>query len=89
MSLHRRSERVPGSVELRYDPEAIVLRVADNGEGVPYDLQSRIFDKFVQIKHHAESTPGSVGLGLAIAKAIKARLSFFRSGGSRRTARTR
>ena len=31
---------------------------------------TKIFDKFVQVKQLAESTPGSVGLGLAIAKEI-------------------
>jgi signal transduction histidine kinase len=29
-----------------------------------------IFDKFVQVKQATESTPGSVGLGLAIAKEV-------------------
>jgi two-component system, NtrC family, sensor histidine kinase KinB len=42
--------------------------VSDDGEGVPYELQSRIFDKFVQVKG-AGSTEGS-GLGLAICKEI-------------------
>jgi two-component system, NtrC family, sensor histidine kinase KinB len=42
--------------------------VSDDGEGVPYELQSRIFDKFVQVKR-AGSPEGS-GLGLAICKEI-------------------
>jgi len=42
--------------------------VSDDGEGVPYELQSRIFDKFVQVK--GAGTPEGSGLGLAICKEI-------------------
>jgi two-component system, NtrC family, sensor histidine kinase KinB len=44
------------------------LSVTDDGEGIPYDLQPRIFDKFVQGKS-SESSGGS-GLGLAICREI-------------------
>lgn len=44
------------------------LSVADDGEGVPYDLQSRIFDKFVQVKR--DGSAGGSGLGLAICKEV-------------------
>ncbi len=44
------------------------LSVADDGEGIPYEYQSRIFDKFVQVKGR-KSTGGS-GLGLTICKEI-------------------
>ena len=33
-------------------------------------ILDKIFDKFVQLKSTMESTPGSVGLGLSIAKEI-------------------
>ncbi|MFZ2147893.1 MAG: ATP-binding protein [Sedimentisphaerales bacterium] len=46
----------------------IYISVADNGAGIPYEYQSRIFDKFVQIK--TEKTLGGSGLGLAICKEI-------------------
>ncbi|MEJ2093291.1 MAG: ATP-binding protein [Syntrophobacterales bacterium] len=42
--------------------------VSDDGEGVPYELQSRIFDKFVQVK--GAGSPEGSGLGLAICKEI-------------------
>jgi NtrC-family two-component system sensor histidine kinase KinB len=42
--------------------------VSDDGEGVPYELQSRIFDKFVQVKR--PGAPAGSGLGLAICKEI-------------------
>ena len=54
-----KGERVGGQVH---------LSVADDGEGVPYDIQSRIFDKFVQVKR--DSDIGGSGLGLAICKEV-------------------
>jgi len=44
------------------------ISVSDNGVGIPYEYQSRIFDKFVQVKTDKEAE-GS-GLGLAICKEI-------------------
>jgi NtrC-family two-component system sensor histidine kinase KinB len=44
------------------------LSVSDDGEGVPYELQSRIFDKFVQVKR--DGSAGGSGLGLAISKEV-------------------
>ena len=43
------------------------LAVIDDGEGVPYDIQSRIFDKFVQVKRDSD---GGSGLGLAICREV-------------------
>ena len=50
-----------------------VLRVRDTGVGIASEDQKRIFEKFVQIKHRDSSTPGSVGLGLAIVREIASR----------------
>jgi NtrC-family two-component system sensor histidine kinase KinB len=44
------------------------LSVADNGEGIPYEYQSRLFDKFVQVK--GQKAVGGSGLGLSICKEI-------------------
>ncbi len=49
------------------------LIVRDTGVGIAPADQERIFEKFVQIKHRDSSTPGSVGLGLAIVREIAAR----------------
>ncbi len=46
----------------------VQFSVADDGEGIPYEYQSRIFDKFVQVKA-LQQTVG-LGLGLAICKEI-------------------
>lgn len=42
--------------------------VSDDGEGIPRELQSRIFEKFVQVK--SEKSVGGSGLGLAICREI-------------------
>lgn len=42
--------------------------VRDNGTGIPYEFQPKVFDKFVQLK--TDKTMGGSGLGLAISKEI-------------------
>ncbi|MFW6106755.1 MAG: sensor histidine kinase, partial [bacterium] len=44
------------------------VSVSDDGEGIPPEYQSRIFDKFVQVKN--DKSAGGTGLGLAICKEI-------------------
>jgi NtrC-family two-component system sensor histidine kinase KinB len=46
----------------------IQISVSDNGPGIPYEYQSKIFDKFVQVK--SDKILGRSGLGLAICKEI-------------------
>ncbi|MBN2008601.1 PAS domain-containing protein [candidate division KSB1 bacterium] len=68
---------------LRYTPEhgtirlsaaqndgMITIQVSDTGKGIPKEALATIFEKFVQIKKSSETTPGSVGLGLAIARQV-------------------
>lgn len=61
-----------GLVEVRAAEDAGALRlvVRDTGVGIAREHLARIFDKFVQVRNAEGSTPGSVGLGLAIAKEI-------------------
>jgi NtrC-family two-component system sensor histidine kinase KinB len=47
----------------------VEVRVQDNGAGIPYEEQARIFDKFFQVKGPPVRT-GSLGLGLSICKEI-------------------
>jgi NtrC-family two-component system sensor histidine kinase KinB len=46
----------------------VQVSVSDDGPGIPYEYQSKIFDKFVQVK--SDKTVGGSGLGLAICKEI-------------------
>ena len=64
-----------------------LLTVADNGPGVPEEIEGRIFERFV----HEGSEPlltGSVGLGLAIAKMLsdemESELTYERADGETR-----
>jgi len=58
------------TVRARQDPDAVRIEVEDNGQGIAAEHLEKIFDKFVQVKRASDATPGSVGLGLAIAKEI-------------------
>jgi NtrC-family two-component system sensor histidine kinase KinB len=51
----------------RIDPY-IHVSVIDHGPGIPFEVQSKIFDKFVQIK--SDKALGGSGLGLTICKEI-------------------
>jgi PAS domain S-box-containing protein len=61
-----------GKVTVRAHEEehALLVEVEDTGQGIPAEYLEKIFDKFVQVKQPSSTTPGSVGLGLAIAKEI-------------------
>ena len=50
--------------------DELLIRVVDTGHGIPAEHQHTVFDKFVQVKSPTETTPGSVGLGLAIAREV-------------------
>ena len=56
-------------VSLRQDGEALVVRVADNGPGVPAADQAAVFEKFRQVGDAATRPPGT-GLGLPISRQI-------------------
>jgi len=61
-----------GRVEIRArcEDQSILLEVSDTGRGIAPEYLDKIFDKFVQVKQSLDTTPGSVGLGLTIAKKI-------------------
>lgn len=62
-----------GRVELLAESRGseIILRVADNGPGIPRDKWDEIFDRFAQLSDpNVGETGGGVGLGLYIVKKI-------------------
>ncbi len=60
-----------GFIELSAEDSGQYLQVnvKDNGEGIPYENQARIFEKFFQVKEPPGKS-GSLGIGLAICKEI-------------------
>jgi PAS domain S-box-containing protein len=61
-----------GKVQLtaKEEKQELFVTVADTGHGIPKENLETVFDKFVQVKSSTETTPGSVGLGLAIAREV-------------------
>ncbi len=47
-----------------------LIRVADNGVGIPRDMLSQVFEMFAQIDQTLQRSQGGLGIGLALAKSI-------------------
>lgn len=65
-----RGGRVEARINYNTDKRELCIVIEDTGVGIAPENQKRIFDKFVQVKPTDSSTPGSVGLGLAIISEI-------------------
>jgi len=60
-------------VRLSADPQEdhhVLLTVSDDGPGIPAELQSTVFERFVRADDSRSRASGSTGLGLAIAHAV-------------------
>lgn len=53
-------------LQARRQGEQVIVSVQDEGEGIPFEQQARIFEPFVQVGRRK----GGVGLGLALAREI-------------------
>jgi signal transduction histidine kinase len=57
-------------VETEHEPRAAVLRVRDQGIGIPPEEHARIFDKFVRGEGAKRACIQGTGIGLAMVKEI-------------------
>ncbi|MCE9593791.1 MAG: CHASE3 domain-containing protein [Planctomycetes bacterium] len=59
-----------GHIRLEVERHAneIVLRVCDDGIGIPADMLPRIFDMFWQVSHALERAQGGMGIGLSLVR---------------------
>ena len=61
-----------GRIELtarREKGDAVVL-VADNGVGIPQEMQDKVFDMFSQVNRTIDRSHGGLGIGLALVKRL-------------------
>ncbi|RFU44485.1 ATP-binding protein [Paraburkholderia sp. DHOC27] len=57
------------SSEIRGDvPDVVLIRVKDNGIGIDYEVQPRLFELFAQSARGKDHAAGGLGIGLAVAK---------------------
>ena len=62
-----------GLTEIRIDnltKKKVLVRIIDNGEGVPQQYIPRLFERFFRVDKSGSRSEGGSGLGLAIVKHI-------------------
>jgi two-component system phosphate regulon sensor histidine kinase PhoR len=70
-------------VEAVREPSAVVLRVLDNGPGIPEADRTRVFERFYRVDKSRARAPGGTGIGLAIVKHLVELLGGTVTAGSR------
>ena len=58
------------SVFVGREGDDAVLRIADQGIGIPADMLPKIFDLFVQAHHTIDRTRGGLGIGLTLVRRL-------------------
>jgi PAS domain S-box-containing protein len=61
-----------GRIELsaERDGDRVVLRVRDNGTGIPRDMLPRVFDLFTQVGRSLHRAQGGLGIGLSLVRKL-------------------
>ena len=58
------------SVKVAQEGDSAVIRVRDNGIGVPVEMLDSIFELFTQVQRSLDRTHGGLGIGLALVKRL-------------------
>lgn len=69
-AIQHNSEGVEVSLTVEQNGSRAIIRVADNGVGIPPDALPHLFDRFYRVDKARSRGKGSSGLGLAICKVI-------------------
>ena len=61
-----------GSIQIKAEETdgSVIIRIIDNGIGIPQDMLTRVFDMFMQIDNSLERTQGGLGIGLSLVKRL-------------------
>lgn len=67
---HGRGEGLRVSVALATGSGQAIITVTDNGPGIPYADQGRVFERFYRVHKHRSRDTGGTGLGLSIVQKV-------------------
>lgn len=72
--LNNAARYTPAGGEIRLSAQGfadrVEIEVADNGIGIPADMQARIFDLFAQVKNPGGASQEGLGIGLALVRQL-------------------
>ncbi len=57
-------------LQVRRDGDEAVIRVEDNGVGIPADMLERVFQLFAQVGRTIDRSQGGLGLGLSLVRSL-------------------
>lgn len=57
-------------LEVRRDDDEAVIRVRDDGAGIPSGMHDKVFDMFVQLNRTLDRSEGGLGVGLTLVRSL-------------------